>query len=124
MGRRHNGSCVLHIPAWRIRATRTPALYPKLLSRPLSSTQPTIRCTSTHPFHCPGKAKGSKLKGEETAVIDQVAVVGAGKEKGLKQATIKLRFNRNPMIGEYSAGQGCRARAAVPCAAASGQHWG
>lgn len=47
-----------------------------------------------------GKAKGSKLKGEETAVVDQVAVVGAGKDRALKQATIKLRFNRNPVIGE------------------------
>jgi hypothetical protein len=47
-----------------------------------------------------GKTKGSKLKGEETAVIDQVAIVGSGKDKGLKQANIKLRFNRNPVIGE------------------------
>ena len=47
-----------------------------------------------------GRTKGGKLKGEETAVVDQVAVVGAGKDKGFKQATIKLRFNRNPVIGE------------------------
>jgi hypothetical protein len=46
-----------------------------------------------------GRTKGGKLKGEETAVIDQVAVIGGGKEKGFKQATIKLRFNRNPVIG-------------------------
>lgn len=46
-----------------------------------------------------GRAKGPKLKGEETAVIDQVAVVGAGKDRGFKQANIKLRFNRNPVIG-------------------------
>jgi hypothetical protein len=34
-------------------------------------------------------------------VIDQVAIVGSGKDKGLKQANIKLRFNRNPVIGEH-----------------------
>jgi hypothetical protein len=46
-----------------------------------------------------GKVKGGKLKGEETAVVDQVAIVGQGKDKGVKQANIKLRFNRNPVIG-------------------------
>lgn len=45
--------------------------------------------------------KSGKLKGEETAVIDQVSIVGGGKDKGgIKQANIKLRFNRNPMIGD------------------------
>lgn len=46
--------------------------------------------------------KAGKLKGEETAVIDQVAIVGGGpKDKGgIKQANIKLRFNRNPVIGK------------------------
>ncbi|KAL4423560.1 hypothetical protein ABPG77_004600, partial [Micractinium sp. CCAP 211/92] len=46
--------------------------------------------------------KAGKLKGEETAVIDQVAIVGGGpKDKGgIKQANIKLRFNRNPVIGD------------------------
>ncbi|PSC76790.1 DNA-directed RNA polymerase I subunit 2 isoform X1 [Micractinium conductrix] len=47
-----------------------------------------------------GRSKGSKLKGEETAVIDQVSIVGGGKDKSLKQANIKLRFNRNPVIGD------------------------
>lgn len=46
-----------------------------------------------------GKAKGGKLKGEETAVVDQVTIIGQGKDKGVKQANIKLRFNRNPVIG-------------------------
>jgi len=33
-------------------------------------------------------------------VIDQVAIVGGGKDTTLKQANIKLRFNRNPVIGD------------------------
>lgn len=47
-----------------------------------------------------GKAKAGKLKGEETAVIDQVAIVGHGKQKDITHANIKLRFNRNPVIGD------------------------
>lgn len=48
-----------------------------------------------------GKSKCGKLKGEETAVVDQVTVVGGGpKERDLRQANIKLRFNRNPVIGD------------------------
>jgi DNA-directed RNA polymerase I subunit RPA2 len=47
-----------------------------------------------------GKGKGGKVKGEETAVVDQVTIVGTGKEKDLRQANIKLRFNRNPVIGD------------------------
>jgi hypothetical protein len=47
-----------------------------------------------------GKSGGSKLKGEETAVVDQVSIIGSGKDKGIRQANIKLRFNRNPVIGE------------------------
>ena len=46
-----------------------------------------------------GTSRGGKLKGEETAVVDQVSLVGSGKDKGFRQANIKLRFNRNPMIG-------------------------
>ncbi len=47
-----------------------------------------------------GKGKSGKLKGEETAVIDQVAIVGHGKGKDITHANIKLRFNRNPVIGD------------------------
>ena len=42
----------------------------------------------------------------------QVALVGSGKEKGFKQANIKLRFNRNPVIGAPAAA------AAAACARA------
>ena len=51
-----------------------------------------------------GTSKGGKLKGEETAVVDQVSLVGSGKDKGFRQANIKLRFNRNPMIGAAPGG--------------------
>ncbi|KAL4859361.1 DNA-directed RNA polymerase I subunit 2 [Chlorella vulgaris] len=47
-----------------------------------------------------GKSGGSKLKGEETAVVDQVSIIGSSKDKGIRQANIKLRFNRNPVIGD------------------------
>ena len=74
----------------------------------LPACLPRINCTCLSPpppaailrVACAGKTKGGKLKGEETAVIDQVAIIGSGKDKGLKQANIKLRFNRNPVIGE------------------------
>lgn len=47
-----------------------------------------------------GKTKTGKMKGEETAVVDQVTVVGHPKDKNIRQANIKLRFNRNPVIGD------------------------
>jgi DNA-directed RNA polymerase I subunit RPA2 len=47
-----------------------------------------------------GRAKAGKHKGEETAVVDQVTIVGHPKDKDLRQANIKLRFNRNPVIGD------------------------
>jgi hypothetical protein len=46
------------------------------------------------------------MKGEETGVVDQVSVVGHPRDKALKQANIKLRFNRNPQIGEGERGWG------------------
>lgn len=46
-----------------------------------------------------GKHKTGKIKGEETALIEQVTIVG-GKEPAIKRATIRMRFNRNPVIGE------------------------
>ncbi|KAK9824626.1 hypothetical protein WJX72_011831 [[Myrmecia] bisecta] len=46
-----------------------------------------------------GRSKGGKLKGEETGVIDQVTLIGS-KEAGLTQANIKMRLNRNPVIGD------------------------
>jgi len=47
-----------------------------------------------------GKNKSGKLKGEETAVVDQVAIIGHGKGGDITHANIKLRFNRNPVIGD------------------------
>lgn len=40
-------------------------------------------------------------------MIDQVTIVGGPKDKDLRQANIKLRFNRNPVIGGWR-GQGGR----------------
>ena len=57
--------------------------------------------TSEHgraPVHA-GRSKAGKLKGEETAVVEQVTIVGSAKDKNIKQANIKLRFNRNPVVG-------------------------
>ncbi len=58
-------------------------------------------------------------------MVDQVAVVGSGKDKGFRQANIKLRFNRNPVIGAAWNGQifreclhewrPCSLRACGPC---------
>lgn len=42
----------------------------------------------------------TKLKGEDGASVDQVAIMGTGKNKRLAKANIKLRFNRNPIIGD------------------------
>ena len=47
-----------------------------------------------------GKSKSGKLKGEETAVVEQVAVVGHPRDKSIRQANIRIRFNRNPVIGD------------------------
>ncbi|KAL6767395.1 hypothetical protein ACKKBF_B35095 [Auxenochlorella protothecoides x Auxenochlorella symbiontica] len=47
-----------------------------------------------------GSNKAGKLKGEETAIIEQVTVIGGGKGADIKQASIKMRFNRNPVIGD------------------------
>ena len=41
-----------------------------------------------------------KLKGEETAVVDHVAIIGHGKGGDITHANIRLRFNRNPVIGD------------------------
>jgi DNA-directed RNA polymerase I subunit RPA2 len=40
------------------------------------------------------------LKGEETAVIDQVTVIGSAKDRSLQRVNIKTRINRNPVIGD------------------------
>lgn len=47
-----------------------------------------------------GRAKTGKLKGEECAVVDQVTVIGHPRDKDVRQANIKLRYNRNPVIGD------------------------
>lgn len=46
-----------------------------------------------------GKVKFGKLKGEETALVDQVAVVG-GRDKEITKVNIRMRYNRNPVIGD------------------------
>lgn len=54
-------------------------------------------------FNCaPGVAargKSSKHKTSETAIVDQVTIIGTG-TKGLQRANIKTRLNRNPVIGD------------------------
>ncbi|GFR47172.1 hypothetical protein Agub_g8865 [Astrephomene gubernaculifera] len=63
-----------------------------------------------------GKYKTHKLKGEEVAVVDQITLIGGGSTRAgargrggatmtgggeaPQQANIRLRFNRNPMIGD------------------------
>lgn len=47
-----------------------------------------------------GRSKTGKMKGEETAIVEQVAVIGQGKDSDIRQANIRLRFNRNPVIGD------------------------
>ncbi|CAL8465768.1 g5304 [Coccomyxa elongata] len=46
-----------------------------------------------------GKAKTGALKGEEVAVVDQVAIVGTA-EPSLQRANVLLRLNRNPVVGD------------------------
>ncbi len=50
------------------------------------------------PWHA-GKAKTGALKGEEVAVVDQVAIVGTA-EPRLQRANVLLRLNRNPVVGD------------------------
>lgn len=40
------------------------------------------------------------LKGEETAVVQQVTLIGSAKSKEVTHASIKTRYNRNPVIGD------------------------
>lgn len=47
-----------------------------------------------------GSVKQHKLKGEETAVVSQVGIIGKGRENEVVQAAIKYRLNRNPVIGD------------------------
>lgn len=48
-----------------------------------------------------GKYSAHKLKGEEVAVVDSVTLIGqAQKGAPAQRANIKLRFNRNPQIGD------------------------
>lgn len=47
-----------------------------------------------------GRYKNTKLKGEETAIIDQVTVIGTAKDRHLQRVNIKTRINRNPVIGD------------------------
>ena len=47
-----------------------------------------------------GKSKSGKLKGEETASVEQVAIIGDMTDTDVRQANIKLKMNRNPVIGD------------------------
>ncbi len=44
--------------------------------------------------------KGQELKGEETAVVCQVGIIGSGRDTAVAHACIKYRLNRNPVIGD------------------------
>ena len=46
-----------------------------------------------------GRSKTSSVKGEELGFVDQVTVVG-DKTPGLNRVNIKMRYNRNPVIGD------------------------
>ena len=39
------------------------------------------------------------MKGEETAIIEQVTLIGGKDAKQFQHANIRMRFNRNPVIG-------------------------
>ncbi|KAH7297471.1 hypothetical protein KP509_26G071000 [Ceratopteris richardii] len=47
-----------------------------------------------------GRAKVFKVKNSETAVVDYVAAVGTGPKEPLQKVTIRLRQERNPVIGD------------------------
>ena len=49
---------------------------------------------------CTGHAHGHALKGEETGVIDQVTLIGNPKDRDATHASVKMRINRNPVIGD------------------------
>ena len=51
-------------------------------------------------IHGAGHAQQHALKGEETAIIDQVTLVGNPRDREPAQASIKTRINRNPVIGD------------------------
>ena len=50
--------------------------------------------------HAAGRYKKGKVKGEEVATVEQVALVGAGRQPGAQRANVLLRFNRNPVVGD------------------------
>ena len=45
-----------------------------------------------------GRSQKHILKGEEVAVVDQIAVIGGS--KGIDKVNLKMRYNRNPVIGD------------------------
>ena len=47
-----------------------------------------------------GHAQQHALKGEETAIVDQVTLVGNPRDREATQASVKTRINRNPVIGD------------------------
>eukprot|EP00898_Chlorokybus_atmophyticus_P006745 jgi/Chlat1/7071/Chrsp57S09118 len=66
------------------------------IGQPLVSDEPYCSTVNT----ITGKAKVHKLKGTESAVVEHVALVGCGATEQLQAAKIKLRYNRNPVIGD------------------------
>lgn len=46
-----------------------------------------------------GRARPHRLTGEEVAMVDQVAVLG-GSSKEIERVNLKLRYRRNPVIGD------------------------
>eukprot|EP01087_Luapelamoeba_hula_P020938 TRINITY_DN7228_c0_g1_i2.p1 TRINITY_DN7228_c0_g1~~TRINITY_DN7228_c0_g1_i2.p1 ORF type:complete len:1100 (+),score=114.71 TRINITY_DN7228_c0_g1_i2:76-3375(+) len=62
------------------------------------------RLETDMPYYCvtdndTGKTLIKRFKSKETAYVDQVRIIGTG-PKGIQKASIKLRFNRNPVIGD------------------------
>ncbi|BBN05770.1 DNA-directed RNA polymerase I subunit RPA2 [Marchantia polymorpha subsp. ruderalis] len=47
-----------------------------------------------------GNAKMSKLKGGDRAVVDFVAAVGTGPKEPMQKVSIRMRYGRNPVIGD------------------------
>ena len=47
-----------------------------------------------------GRFKKGRVKGEEVATVEQVALVGSGRAPGARRANVLLRFNRNPVVGD------------------------
>ena len=47
-----------------------------------------------------GRDKLHKLKGEERAMIEQVSIIGDPSDSEIQKASVRMKFNRNPIIGD------------------------